>query len=82
MPLLKWGHLEQVALGRVSKNGDSTITLNNLFQHSVTFTVKYFLKFRWNLMCFRLCLLPIVLSLSTTEKSLAMLCLKKGKIRS
>lgn len=32
---------------------------------------KIFLTFKWNLMCFGLCLSPLILSLSTTEKSLA-----------
>lgn len=76
MPLFKQAQLEQVAQRHVSKNADSPVTLNNLSQHSVTLTVKCFLMLTWNLMCFSLCPLPIVLSLSTTDKSLAMLCLK------
>jgi len=32
---------------------------------------KFFLMFRWNFLCFSLCPLPLVLSLGTTEKSLA-----------
>jgi len=33
---------------------------------------KYFLMFRWTLLCFSLCPLPVVLSLGTTERSLAL----------
>ena len=47
-------------------------SLGNLFQCSIALTVKkYFLMFRGNLLCFSLCPLPLVLSLGTTDKSLA-----------
>jgi len=52
----------------ISREGDSTTSLGSLFQCSVTLRVKkFFLMFSWNL----LCPLPLVLSLDTTEKSLA-----------
>jgi len=55
-----------------SREGDSTTSLGSLGQGSVTLRVKkFFLMFRWNFLCFRLCPLPLVLSLGTTEKSLA-----------
>ena len=54
------------------KDGDYTTSLGSLCQCSVTFPVKKcFLMFRGNLLCFSLCPLPLVLSLGTTEKSLA-----------
>lgn len=44
----------------------------NLCQYSVPFTAtKCFPMFRWHILCFILCLLSLVLSPSTTEKSLA-----------
>jgi len=53
----------------ISKVGDSTTSLGNLCQCSVTFTVKkHFLTFRGNLLCFSLSPSPLVLG--TTEKSL------------
>jgi len=56
----------------ISREGDSTTSLGSLFQCSVTLRVKKFLlMFRWNFLCFSLCPLPLVLSLGTTEKSLA-----------
>ena len=56
----------------VSREGDSTTSLGSLFQCSVTLRgKKFFLMFSWNFLCFSLCLLPLVLSLGTTEKSLA-----------
>ena len=52
-----------------SREGDSTTSLGNLFQCSVTLRVKkFFLMFSWNFLCFSLCPLPLVLSLGTTEK--------------
>jgi len=52
--------------------GESTASLGSLFQRSVTLSVKkFFFMFRWNFLCFNLCLLPLVLSLGTTDKSLA-----------
>jgi len=57
----------------ISREGDSTTYLGSLFQCSVTLRVKkFFLMFRWNFLCFSLSPLPLVLSLGTTEKSLAL----------
>jgi len=50
----------------ISREGDSTTSLWNLFQCSVTLRVKKFLMFRQNFLCFSLCPLPLVLSLGTT----------------
>jgi len=75
--LLKQGHLQQAAQDlskrvlNISREGDSTISLGSLFQGSVTLRGKFFLMFTWNFLCFSLCPLPLVLSLGTTEKSLA-----------
>ena len=56
-----------------SKDGDSTTSLGNLCQCSVTLTEGQFpLPFRQHLLCFSLCPRPLVLSLDTTEKSLAL----------
>jgi len=56
----------------ISREGDSTTYLGSLFQCSVTLRgKKFFLMFRRNFLCFNLCPLPLVLSLGTTEKSLA-----------
>jgi len=55
----------------ISKEGDSTASLGNLCQCSVT-AKKCFLMFRGNLLCLSLCPLPLVLSLGATEKSLAL----------
>jgi len=56
----------------ISREGDSTTSPDNLFQCSVTIRgKKFFFMFRRNLLCFSLCPLPLVLSLGTTEKSLA-----------
>jgi len=76
-PLPKQGHLKQgakdlVQAGFECLQRESTTPLGSLFQCSVTLRVKkFFLLFRWNFLCFSLCLLPLVLSQSTTEKSLA-----------
>ena len=57
----------------IAKGGDSTASLGNLCQGSVTLTgKKCFLMFRGHLLCFSLRPLPLVLSLDTTEKSLAL----------
>jgi len=76
--LLKQDHLQQAAWDLVqvglsiSREGDSTTSLGSLFQCSATLQIKkFFLMFSWNFLCFSLCPLPIVLSLGTTEKSLA-----------
>jgi len=56
----------------ISREGDSTTSVGSLCQCSVTLRVKkLFLMFRRNFLCFSLCPLPLVLSLGTTEKSLA-----------
>jgi len=56
----------------ISREGDSTTSLGSLCQCSVTLRgKKFFLMFRQNFLCFSLCPLPLVLSLGTTEKSLA-----------
>ena len=56
----------------ISREGDSTTSLGNLLQYSVTLRVKkFFLMFRRNFLSLSLCPLPLVLSLGTTEKSLA-----------
>ena len=56
----------------ISREGDSTASLGSLGQGSVTLRgKKFFLMFSWNYLCFSLCPLPLVLSLGSTEKSLA-----------
>ena len=56
----------------ISREGDSTTSLGRLFQGSITLRgKKFFLMFRRNFLGFSLCPLPLVLSLGTTEKSLA-----------
>ena len=51
----------------ISREGHSTTSLDSLGQGSVTLRVKkFFLGFSWNFLCFRLCPLPLVLSLGTT----------------
>jgi len=69
-PLPKQGHPEQAAQDliqvglNISREGDTTAPLGSLFQGSVTLTVKkFFLLFSQNVLCFSLCLLPLVLSL-------------------
>ena len=77
-PLPKQGLLQQAAqdlvqwVFNISREGDSTTSLGSLFQCSVTLRGKKFLlMLRRNFLCFRLYPLPLVLSLGTTEKSLA-----------
>ena len=74
--LLNQGHLKSVAQNyvqmalEISKTGDSTTSLGNLCQCSVTLTVKMcFLMLRRS--TFSLCPLPLVLSLGTTANRLA-----------
>jgi len=56
----------------ISKDGDSTAPLGNLCQSSITLPVeRCFPVFRGKLLCFSLCSLPLVLSLGTSEISLA-----------
>ena len=72
-PMLKQGQLEEVAqeyaqqLLKVSKDVDSKISLGN-FCLVTPSVVKCFLIFREDLLCFRLCPLPLVLALGTTER--------------
>jgi len=57
----------------ISMDGDSATSLGDFCQPSVTLTVKKgFLMLRGNLLCFSLCQMTLVLSLGTTEKSLAL----------
>lgn len=59
-------------LWNISREGDSETSLGNLFQGSVTLTVKiFFLMFRQNFLWLSLCLVSVVLPLGTNEKSLA-----------
>lgn len=60
----------------VCKDGGSTSSLGKLFQCSVTLIEKRVFPMFWqNLLCFRLCLLFLMLPPSTTEKNLARLSL-------
>jgi len=57
----------------ISKEGDSTTSLRSLCQDSFSLRgKKFFLIFSWNFLCLSLCPLPLVLSLGTTGKSLAL----------
>ena len=54
------------------KEGDSTTSLGNLCQCSITFNIKTcYLVFRQNRLCSSLYPLPFVVALGTTEKSLS-----------
>jgi len=56
----------------IPREEDSTTSLGSLFQCSITLgRKKFFLMLRWNFLCFSLYLLPLVLSLGTTKKSVA-----------
>jgi len=56
-----------------SKDEGSSASLGHLFHCSITCPVKKFsYMFKWNLLYFSLCPLPLVLSLGTTEKSLSL----------
>jgi len=77
-PLLKQGHLQQAAQDPVQAGLEYLqrrrlqTSLGSLFQGSVTLRgKKFFLMFRRNFLCFSLCPLLLVVSLGTTEKSLA-----------
>jgi len=73
-PLPKQGHLEQAERVLVQAGLEylKRSRIRTLFQCSVTLRVKkLFLMFRRNFLYFSLCPLPLVLSLGTTEKSLA-----------
>jgi len=76
--LPKQAHLQQAledlvqAVLNISRERDSTASLGSLFHCPVTLRGKrFFLMFRRNFLCLSLCPLPLVLSLGTTEKSLA-----------
>ncbi|KAJ7417752.1 hypothetical protein WISP_62774 [Willisornis vidua] len=56
----------------VSSEGNSTTSLGNLFQWSVTRTLKFFLIFWWNFLCISFYPLPLALCFGTTEKSLGL----------
>lgn len=61
------------AILNAPKDTDSTTFLDDVCQCMVTLAVKKcFLMLRQCLLCSRLCLLPLILSLSTSEKSLAL----------
>jgi len=83
IPLLKQGQLEQVAQDHVWSSfeylGRYSSLLHKLsgqplpvFDYLCNI---FFLKFRWNFICFNLSPLPLVLPVSTTEKSLIPLSL-------
>jgi len=56
----------------ISTEGDATISLGNQFQCSITLTIKWFFcMFLWNFQCSSFRPLLLVLSLHTTQKSLA-----------
>jgi len=60
-------------VSNISREGDSTTSLGSLGQGSITLRgKKFFLVFRRDFLCFRLCPLPLVLSLGTPDKSLAL----------
>lgn len=55
-----------------STDEDSVTSLNNLFQCLTTRTAKrFFVVFRWNVMCCSFCPVPLILPVGTAEKSLA-----------
>jgi len=73
--LLKAGSLLQVLLGHVQLDAEHLLgwRLHNLTeQHVPTLTVKI-VMFKWNFLCFNLCLLPFATLLGTTKKNLASL---------
>lgn len=56
----------------IFKQEEATNPVSNQYWWSVTLTVKKcLLMYRGNILCFTLCLLPLVLALETTEKRLA-----------
>lgn len=58
---------------RISTDEASTTSLGNLLHCWTTISVKYlFLMFKWIILYFNVCPLSLVLSLVTTEKSLAL----------
>ena len=71
--ITEWLKLEETSMWvlNISREGDSTTSLGNLFQCSVTVTVKKCpLIFSQNFLCFSLYLLPLIFSLGTNEKRL------------
>lgn len=63
--------IESRCVLNISSEGDAITALCNLCQCSVTLKIKnIFLIFRWKFQCFSFCLLLLVLSLGTIEKSL------------
>lgn len=78
-PLLQQGHPQQGAQHHLQEasedlqEGDSTTSLGSLCHCSITCTAqKGCLVFMGNLLCSSLCPLPLVLSLGTTQKTLAL----------
>lgn len=76
--LLKQEHLQQAAQGHIQAafevlQGDPIISLGNLWKCSITCTAQNcFLMVRGSLLCSSLCPVPLVLALSTSDKSLAL----------
>lgn len=74
-PCSKWSQLNQVPKCHIQLSiqyGDYTAYLGSLFQYSVTFQVKkLFIMFKWNFLYFIFCPFLLVMSLGTTQKSLA-----------
>lgn len=71
-PLQNAPALEFISSAYISKNNSIT-SLDKFCQSSVDFTVmKYLMMFRWNFLCFSLCLLSLDLGLGTTEKNLSL----------
>jgi len=70
--------VQQVAQGyfwlifSISRDGDYTSSLDNLFQCLITLTAEIFflLVVKWNVFYFGLCPLPLLPSLDITEKEL------------
>lgn len=64
-PCSKQGQLEQFSQCHVQsglntfKNGDSTTSSSNWFQHSITLGINFFLMFLWIFLYLILCLLPL-----------------------
>ena len=64
-------HKQHRQNGSISKDAGSTTSLGNPCQCSTSLTVKMvFLTFKWNFLCFILCLFSLVPPLSSTERSL------------
>lgn len=65
----------------VSRKGDSTTPLGNLFQCSVTFTPKFLRTFAQNILRFSLWPFPLILSLCTSHLSLCLPQMESSKDR-